>query len=119
MLEVRETPDTNIVEFTVDGRITREEFDRVVAVLNKKIEEYGSVRLLEEVRRIGAVEPSLIWEDLKWAFAHVKDISRTAIVADRKWIELYTKIVKPFVKMEVRYFDRGEIEAARRWLARA
>ncbi len=43
MLKVQETPDTNIVEVTVDGRITREDFDGVAVVLNKKIEKYGVV----------------------------------------------------------------------------
>ena len=116
MLEIRERPGSNIVELTVDGRITREDFDKAVAVLDKKIAEHGNVRLLEEVKRVGAVEPSLIWEDLKWVFAHFKDITKTAVVADRKWIELYTRIVKPFVKIEIRYFDGSEIEEARRWL---
>ncbi|MFZ0612954.1 MAG: STAS/SEC14 domain-containing protein [Desulfobacterales bacterium] len=117
MLEIRETPDSNIVEIAVDGRISRKDFDRAVTVLNNKIAVYGNVRLLEEVKRIGAVEPSLIWEDLKWVYLHFKEITRTAVVADRKWIELYTKIVKPFVKIEIRYFDSSEIEEARRWLA--
>ncbi|MFZ0132706.1 MAG: STAS/SEC14 domain-containing protein [Desulfobacterales bacterium] len=119
MLEIRERPETNIVELTVDGRITRADFDEAVAVLDKKIKEHGNVRLLEEVRSIGAVEPSLIWEDLKWVFAHYKDITRTAVVADHQWIELYTKIVKPFVKIEIRYFESREIEDARRWLESA
>lgn len=119
MLEVREKPDANIVELTVNGRITRADFDQAVAVLDQKIKEHGSVRLLEEVRSIGALEPSLIWEDLKWVFAHYKNITRTAVVADRKWIELYTKIVKPFVKIEMRYFESREIEEARRWLESA
>ncbi|QJT10930.1 STAS/SEC14 domain-containing protein [Oceanidesulfovibrio marinus] len=117
MLELRETPGSNIVELVIDGRISRDDFDRAIEIINRVIEEHGSVKLLEDIRAFGAVDPSLIWEDLKWAFAHFKDISKTAIVADRKWLEWYTNIFKPFVKMEVRYFDSSEIDDARRWLA--
>lgn len=116
MLELRETPGSNIVELVIDGRISRDDFDRAIEVLNRVIETHGSVRLLEDIRAFGSVDPSLIWEDLKWAFAHFKDITKTAIVADRKWLEWYTNIFKPFVKMEVRYFESGEIDDARRWL---
>ncbi|MGB8425463.1 MAG: STAS/SEC14 domain-containing protein, partial [Desulfobacterales bacterium] len=119
MLEVRETPDSNIMEITVDGRITRADFDKAAVVLNKKIKEHGSLRLLEEVKSFGAVEPSMILEDLKWVYAHFKDITRAAVVTDRKWIELYTRIVKPFVKIEIRHFDVSEIEEARLWLSQA
>ncbi|MFW5734387.1 MAG: STAS/SEC14 domain-containing protein [Oceanidesulfovibrio sp.] len=40
--------------------------------------------MLEEIRHIGSLEPSMVWKDLKWAVAHFRDISKTAVVADRK-----------------------------------
>lgn len=39
MLEVRGIPDINIVEIALDGRISREDFDRAVDIINAKIDE--------------------------------------------------------------------------------
>ena len=43
-------------------------------------------------------------------------MSRAAVVAEKKWIEVFTRLVSPFVSAEVRYFDAGQIDEVRRWL---
>ena len=116
MIDYRDQPDNNIVEFTIDGKITREEFDALAGRLEAKIKQHGSVRVLEEVRSLGGIEPSVFWEDAKFGFRHLNDISSAVVVADQKWIEWVTKIVKPFVRCPVEVFHRDQIEQARQWL---
>ena len=116
MLDFRSIPDSSIVEFTVDGAVTREDFDAVIAAVESKIEDYGSVDLLEEIRSFGKIPPSVFLDDLTWAIRHMRDIGRVAIVCDKDWIERLVGLMHRLVKADVRHFDLDDIDAARKWL---
>lgn len=117
MLNYRDVPDSNIVEFTVDGHIDRADFDAVVAVINDNITRHGGVRLLEDIKAFGLTDPMTLWEDLKWLFTHFKDIERTAVVSDHGWLEGFIQMTSPMFTMPIRYFKQSDIEQARAWLA--
>lgn len=116
MFEFCEIPDTNILELSIDGKVTRGDFDKAVAKMETMIARHGKIKILEVVHNIGKMEPSAIWEDIKWSPKHLKDFSHAAVVADQKWIEWVTALVKPFVSVEIRFFHTDEIDNARRWL---
>ena len=117
MITYYEVSETNIIEVTVDGKITAQDFDELVEKFEAAMERHGKVRVLEHVKSFGGMPLSKWWEDFKFGIKHWRDVERAAVVADKKWIELWTKVVKPFVKCEVRYFASAEIEEARQWLA--
>jgi hypothetical protein len=116
MFEYREIPETNIVEFTIDGKITAQEFDEVIERLEAAIAQHGTIRVLEHIRSFGGMPAAKWWDDIKFGFRHARHVSRAAVVAEKKWIEVFTRLVSPFVSAEVRYFDAAEIDEARRWL---
>jgi hypothetical protein len=74
------------------------------------------VRLLEEVRSLGAIDPATFWADLKFSLRHLNDFSRCAVVTDKRWIEWLAKAVAPLLAWEIRHFAPEQVEAARRWL---
>ena len=118
MIDYREDAATGIAEIVVDGPISRADFDDVSARLAALIERCGRIRLLEDIRRIGRFDPSIIPADLRFTFRHMKDFSHCAIVGERKWLEWLARAFDPLVRCEIRYFDRADIEEARRWLRR-
>jgi hypothetical protein len=87
-------PNTNIVEMTVDGGISAVEFDDIIGKLEAAIEKHGNVRLLKHIRSLGAVPVSKFWDDIRFACENLKRFSRAAVVADQKWIEVFTKMAK-------------------------
>lgn len=116
MIEFRQIGDSDILEFVFHGKFTREDFDRVSAKIEQMVGDHGRIRLLEIVRDIDGMEPAAIWEDLKFAPKHAKDISRAAVVADQKWVKWSTSLVAPFLSAEVRHFPMNQVEEARAWL---
>ena len=118
MIGYSEDPETGIAEIVIDGRITRADFDDVSARLTALIERRGRVRLLEDIRRIGWFDPSIIPRDLRFTFRHMKDFSHCAIVGERHWLRWLTRTIDAFTRCEIRYFDRDRIEDARLWLRR-
>lgn len=116
MIEYHQDPATNIIELVVDGKLSRAELDEIAQKLETAIEQHGKVRLLEDVRGFGGIEPSALWENIRFSLRHLSDFSRVAVVGDTTWVEWLTRAAKPLVRGEVRYFERARIEEARRWL---
>jgi hypothetical protein len=114
MMKYHEKGD--MVEIMIDGGVTKDEFDDIAARLERAIGEHGKVRILEEVRSLGGIEPAVFWPDLKFGLRHLNHFSRCAVVTDKTWIEWFAKAVDPLIPCEVRHFPPERIENARDWL---
>ncbi len=80
MIEYRNNTDNNIVEITVEGKITEADFDQVITQLKADIEKHGKLRILEEIRSFTGIDPIVLWKDAKLGFAHVNDFTHAAVV---------------------------------------
>lgn len=116
MIQYKEIEGTNIAEIMVDGKVTREDFDTIAPRLENFIEKHGTVRLLEEIRNFSGFELSLLWDNMKFSFGHMKNFDRVAVVTDKRWIKNWTKLGNTFINAEVEAFELDEIEDARAWL---
>ncbi len=121
MITVNEVPGTNILEMEIDGAISPEEFDQALEKFDVAIKQHGSVKVLELIGEIGTppIPWSRFWDDIKFGFEHLSDISHIAVVADQSWITAYVRLVNPFFRAEVKAFQRAELEEAREWLGNA
>jgi hypothetical protein len=121
MIQVQESPDSNIVEMTLSGSITAQEFDDTLAQFKSAIERHGRIRVLEDIGELDTppIPWSKFWEDVKFGFEHLSDMTHVAVVADQGWIAAYVKMLNPLMKAEIKHFKRAELEAARVWLAQA
>lgn len=119
MLTVSQSTDTNILEFTLDGSMSRKEFDKLVEQAEEMIEAYGKIKIIEIINDIGKIQPSAIWADLKWEPTHLKYFSHAAVVADQKWIEWMIAPFRPFISAEIKVFHLDELEEARNWIKSA
>ncbi|MBS0480189.1 MAG: STAS/SEC14 domain-containing protein, partial [Proteobacteria bacterium] len=53
-----------VIDLTVDGAIEREDYERLIPVLEAQIAKHGKLRVVETVRKIGPIDWSLWWRDL-------------------------------------------------------
>jgi len=121
MIDVHEQPNSNIVEMTVSGSITAQEFDNALATMTDTIERHGRIRLLENIGELDTppIPWNKLWDDVKFSFEHLSDITHVAVVADQGWIGAYVNMLNPLMKAEFKHFKRPELEVARIWLAQA
>ena len=103
-----------------DGRLSRDDFKSLTAVVDPYILETGSLRAL-----IIHVETFPGWENLvgmvehfRFVREHHKNIEKVALVSDSKLAKLLPKVVDHFVNAEISIFPYSELEAAREWVAR-
>jgi SpoIIAA-like len=104
MIDYREDPASHVVEITVDGAIREEEFDHIARRLEARIALDGKVRVLEEVRGLGALAPSTFWADLEFGLRHLSDFGRCAVVTKKRWMQWLANAVEPIAACEIRHF---------------
>lgn len=113
MIQIRdETGDSLTLE--VRGRLTEEDYRDLVPRLDREIERREKLRLLILLRDFEGWTPAALLEELRFDLRHRKDFDRVAVVGERAWEELGTKISAPFFSGSVRFFDKEE--SARAWL---
>jgi len=97
------------------------EFDDTLAKLKAAMDRYGRIRLLQDIGELDAppIPWSRMWEDIKFSFEHLSDISHVAVVADQTWISAYVNMMKPVMKPEMKHFKRADLDAARAWIEQA
>lgn len=116
--EYRSNPDSNIVELTIEGKITEADFDRVVTLAKADFAKHGKLKVLEEIRSFEGIDPMALWKDLQQT-TYLADITHVAIVADIEWMRTLAGAVGAILPAEVKAFERSQIEAARQWLESA
>jgi hypothetical protein len=104
------------LEFDIRGKLEERDYERVMPMLEGRIDDFGSVDLLIRVSDFAGWTPSAFWEDLKFDVRHFSDVGRLALVGEEpqaKWMAL---ISRPFTGANVRHFPENDLGKARAWV---
>lgn len=114
MIEIREEGDAAHLVVVASGRLSEEDYRGLVPRLHEAIERHGGLRLLILLRDFEGWAPKALIEDLPFDLRHRKDFERVAIVGDRRWEEIGTRIAAPFFSGSMRFFeDEADARVAR------
>ena len=116
-IELVELPQSGTLEVKVSGKLTAEEYEIFEPGVSKLIESVGRIKILFVMHDFHGWEIGAVWEDIKFATKHCRDIERIAMVGEKTWEKWMTTICKPFTMSSIKYFDAGEEPAAREWLS--
>ncbi len=106
----------NIVRFEVTGKLTQDDYDKLIPSWKATIARHGKVRLLFAMKDFHGWEPGAAWDDLQFDRKHGAQVERVAMVGGKKWQEWVTKIASWFVGADVRYFDLSKQTEAEKWV---
>lgn len=117
MIEMLPAPAQDIVALKIKGDVDQPSVERVGATIDRKLASNESLRMYAEIDDLGDVGADAILEDMQLAVRHGKRFRRTAIVSDKKWLEVATKASdKLWPKASVQHFGYGEQDDAMQWL---
>ncbi len=116
MLSYTVDEDAGVIDLIVDGAITRADYEALIPILDAQIARHGKLRVVETVRKLGPIDPTLWWEDLKWVVQHRNAIGRAAVVTDHGWIGPITRAAAALFSGEMRVFPESQGGAARIWV---
>jgi len=117
MIETLDQSSGKVFGMRVSGKVLHQDYERFVPLLEKLIEDHGSVRCLVELTDLHGIEPRALWDEIQFDVHHARQIERCAVVGDKKWEAWMTKLSRPiFARAEMRFFDRAETEKAWEWI---
>lgn len=116
-LELIENAETGTLVVKVSGKLTAEDYDAFEPGVDNLIEGTGKIKILFVMKDFQGWDLGAVWEDIKFATKHCRDIEKIAMVGEKTWEKWMAMICKPFTFSSVKYFDAEEESAARSWLA--
>jgi len=116
MIQILEQTPDNIIATKATGKLTEADYNKLLPLLNNKIEQYRKIRWYFEMENFDGWELKAVWEDVKFDTKHANDFDKVAMVGEKKWEEWMTDLMKPFTSAEVKYFDTSQKEDAIKWI---
>ena len=106
--------DDGVVVVRIEGTIGQSEYrsvmPRVQGMLSAAAEPISAVLAIAEDAEI---EPSVLWDDMKFGETNASQVARLAVVGPPKW-QGYVELLQD-AQMESQLFAVGELAAARDW----
>jgi hypothetical protein len=117
MIEILDQGSRKVFGMKVSGKVLHHDYQQFVPMLEKLIEENGSIRCLIEIIDFHGIKFRALWEEIKFDVRHARQIGRCAAVGDRAWEAWMSKLSQPiFWNAEIRYFDVAERDQAWEWI---
>jgi len=117
MLELISVPRHDVVGVRIDGKLSEDDVERCIQAIDRKFEEHERLRIYVELKSFGGIAFGALLSDLKYAFKHLRDFDRKAVVSDRRWADLAAKAGDAlFSSIQVKHFAPAEREAALAWV---
>ena len=108
-------PD-KFLEFDLQGKLSREDYERFGPETERTIHEHGRIRVLVKMIGFDGWDAGALWEDIDWKARHFNHIEQLAIVGEKTWHPWMTGFCRPFTSARVRYFTHEQLDEARQWL---
>jgi hypothetical protein len=115
-VQIEESMGGRVLEIHVTGKLEHEDYERFIPELERLVEEHGKIGVLFNMVEFHGWDAQAFWDDVKLDFRHHADFLAIAMVGDKAWQKGMATFCKPFTSAEIRYFDRQNLEDARRWI---
>ncbi|MCC9601311.1 STAS/SEC14 domain-containing protein [Stieleria sp. JC731] len=113
---ITEVDGGKTIEVHLTGKLSDEDYKRFVPITERRIEEFGKVRLLVVFSDFHGWDAEALWDDIKFDVKHFNDIERLAIVGDSRWEKAMAVFCRPFTTAKIKYFEQTQMADARSWV---
>jgi len=114
--ELKEENGGRLVHVSITGKLSREDYETFIPVVERLISEHGKLRMLIQMHDFHGWTAGALWEDIKFDAKHYADIERLALVGESKWEKGMSVFCRPFTSATIRYFDSSALSEARGWV---
>lgn len=106
-----------VVPLEVDGEIGSQDFANVVSAIEKRLEQHDRLRLYIELKSLGGMPASTVFNELRGAIKHWDRFDKLAVVTDTEGVRTATTVLDKLApKMECKTYRVDEREAAQKWV---
>ena len=115
-IELTQSEEEVYVEFTLLGKLTHEDYETFVPFIESAVKALPpkSLNILVDMTRFEGWTLEAAWDDFRFGLEIREDIKKMAVVGNRKWEEIFTKITSWMIPGKARFFH--DKEEALAWL---
>ncbi len=118
MIEILSESTETCIGIKISGKVTVEDYDTLLPVLDEAIDAHGSINLLvlmEDFEGWDRIEAAKA--DFKFGTHQYRKVEKAAFVSDKKWLEWSVKIMDPFTRRtKEKNFEPDQIDEAWAWV---
>lgn len=116
MLELQKETKGDLIALKVSGKVTKEDYERMIPMWKTLIEREGDTRWLIEIESFEGYKMAALPKELSFDLKFLKNVKKVAVVGGKDWEEKLTQLAKPFMPGPVKWFEKGERQQALAWL---
>ncbi len=117
MIELIQVEREDVLALRVEGRIEKEDIERVVQAVEERLGKYETIRAYVEAGEITGMSLEALAVDLGFALTHAWDVERKAIVSGEGWHRLVVEFTDQlFPTVQARHFRPAERSLALEWI---
>ena len=116
MLTIDNLNEQQIVTIIATGKLTREDYALLLPDLENMFEKFKTLHFFILLKDFSGFELGALWEDIKFDHKNKKQYGKTAIVGNRKWEAVATKISSLFFQSEMKFFYEDQKNIAWSWI---
>lgn len=117
MIEIIDTGADYVLGCKIDGRIEKEDIEKITVHVEEKLKTHKKLRIYVEVEKIGLIKPEALFADIQLALKHFKKFEKKAVVTDKEWMIKLTPIFdKIFPNIDLKCFDYSKKNEALEWV---
>ncbi len=117
MIELIPLPMDNVIGVRLSGKMEEADIEKTVKAIEEKLTVHDKVNIYAEVESFNGISFDALVADIKFAFPHLRDFEKKAVVSEKHWIKNLVAIGdKLFPSVEVRHFSFDERDEALKWI---
>lgn len=117
MIETLAGMPDHTVGFKLSGKLHDEDYKTFVPLIDAEIAKEGKINVLAQFHDFHGWDAKALWDDIKFSTTHCTKIKQIGLVGEKSWEKWMAAVCKPFTLAMIRYFDAGQLDEARKWLA--
>jgi intergrase/recombinase len=116
MIDIISTNTDNVIGCKIDGKINREDIEKLANYIEDKLLKNKNLRVYVEVAKLEGISLEALFKNLRLGIKHFNDFDKKAVVTDTKWMKKVAAVAdKIFPNIEVRCFSFEEKQKALEW----
>ena len=115
-IELVENIESGTLQVLASGKLSTDDYKSFEPAVTKLIDGFGKIKVLFVMQDFHGWETGAVWEDIKFATKHCRDIDKIAMVGEKDWERWMATICKPFTMSKIEYFDADQKDQAQQWL---
>jgi catechol 2,3-dioxygenase-like lactoylglutathione lyase family enzyme len=117
MIQMIEVQREDVLAFRIEGRIEKADIDALAEGVERRMKKYDRIRAYVEAGEITGIAVEAVFADLAFAFTHVWDVERKAVVSDDRWHRVILEFAEQlFPSVDARHFRPAERALALEWI---